>query len=164
MHNYRSVPGKHLLLGKRLYYIVLQGATVAASIQAYGIFIRGKLPCGPKSRVMFKRPWVLTQDTTVCTRTCRQPTLKVSVHSTTITMQCIGPCKVCVHVQNMHGCACTHYLFTVHVHVHVHHTCDYPHIYMHIIEHVTCCNQYRYVHENLTEPCISFVKLMNHNL
>ena len=40
-------------------------ATVAASIQMYGILIPHKRPCGPKLRVMFKRPWALTWDTTV---------------------------------------------------------------------------------------------------
>ena len=38
---------------------------VAASIQTYKILIPGKHPCGPKSRVTFKRSWALTQDTTV---------------------------------------------------------------------------------------------------
>ena len=42
-----------------------QGATVSASTQTYGILIPGKRPCGPKLRVMFKRPWALTRDTTV---------------------------------------------------------------------------------------------------
>ena len=42
-----------------------QGATAAASIQTYGILISGKRPCGPKSRVKFKRPWALTRDNTV---------------------------------------------------------------------------------------------------
>ena len=40
-----------------------QGATIAASIQTYGILNQGKQPCGPKSQVMFKRPWALTRDT-----------------------------------------------------------------------------------------------------
>ena len=31
----------------------------------YGIYIPCKRPCGPKSRVMFKRPWALTRDTSV---------------------------------------------------------------------------------------------------
>ena len=31
----------------------------------HGIYILGKCPCGPKSRIMFKHPWVLTWDTTV---------------------------------------------------------------------------------------------------
>ena len=61
---YRSVPGKRPLLGKRPC-TAFQGATVAASIQTYGILIPGKRPCGPKSLVMLKRPWALTRDTTV---------------------------------------------------------------------------------------------------
>ena len=61
---YRSVPGKRPLPGKHPC-AEFQGVTVAASIQTYGIYIPGKCPCGLKSRVMFKRPWVLTRDTTV---------------------------------------------------------------------------------------------------
>ena len=61
---YRSVPGKRPLPGKRPC-IEFQGVTVAASIQTYGIFIPGKRPCGPKSRVMFKCPWALTRDTSM---------------------------------------------------------------------------------------------------
>ena len=61
---YRSVPGKRPLLGKRPY-TEFQGVTVAASIQTYGIYIPGKRPCGPKSQVILKRPWVLTWDTTI---------------------------------------------------------------------------------------------------
>ena len=61
---YRSVPGKRPLPGKRPC-TEFQGVTVAASIQTYGIYIPGKRPCGPKSRVMFKHPWALTRDTTV---------------------------------------------------------------------------------------------------
>ena len=61
---YRSVPGKHPLPGK-CPCTKFQGVTVAASIQTYGIYIPGKRPCGPKSRVMFKHPWVLTWDATV---------------------------------------------------------------------------------------------------
>ena len=38
-----------------------QGATIAASIQTYGILIPGKRPCGPKSRVIFKCPWAITR-------------------------------------------------------------------------------------------------------
>ena len=64
LHKYCSVPGKCPLPGKRPC-TALQGATVAASIQTYGILIPGKRPCGPKTRVMFKRPWALTWDTTV---------------------------------------------------------------------------------------------------
>ena len=56
--NYRSVPGK-------CPRTTFQGATVAASIQTYGILILGKRPCRPKSLVMFKHPWALTRDTTV---------------------------------------------------------------------------------------------------
>ena len=51
---YHSVPGKDP-------YTAFQ---VAASIQKYAIYIPGKCSCRPKSRVMFKRPWALTQDTT----------------------------------------------------------------------------------------------------
>ena len=61
---YRSVPGKRPLPGKRPC-AEFQGITVAASIQTYGIYIPDKHPCGPKSRVMFNRPWALTRDTTV---------------------------------------------------------------------------------------------------
>ena len=61
---YRSVPGKRPLPGKRPC-APFQGATVAASIQTYGILIPGKRPCGPKLRVMFKHSWVLNPDTTV---------------------------------------------------------------------------------------------------
>ena len=60
---YRSVPGKRPLPGKRPC-TACQGAIVAAYIHTYGILILGKRPCGPKSQVMFKRPWVLTWDTT----------------------------------------------------------------------------------------------------
>ena len=60
----RSMPGKRPLPGKRPC-TAFQGANVAASIQTYGILIPGKRPCGPKSRVTFKRPWALTWDTTV---------------------------------------------------------------------------------------------------
>ena len=69
---YHSVPGKHPLQGKRpcpcpcpCPCTPFQGVTVAASIQTYGILIPGKCPCRPKLWVMFKRPWVLTRDTTV---------------------------------------------------------------------------------------------------
>ena len=48
---YRSVPGKRPCT-------TFQGATVAASIQMYGILILGKRSCGPKSRVMFKRTYL----------------------------------------------------------------------------------------------------------
>ena len=61
---YRSVPDKRPLLGKRLC-TTFQGATIAASIQMYGIYVPGKCPCGPKLQVMFKHPWALTRDTTV---------------------------------------------------------------------------------------------------
>ena len=54
---YRSVPSKHPLPGKRPC-TTFQGATVAASIQMYGILIPGKHPCEPKSRVML---WALTR-------------------------------------------------------------------------------------------------------
>ena len=61
---YCSVPGKRPLPGERPY-TKFQGVTVAASIRTYGIYIPGKCPCGPKSRVILKRPWALTRDTTV---------------------------------------------------------------------------------------------------
>ena len=51
---YHSVPGKRPCTA-------FQGATVAASIQTYGILIPDKRPCGPKSQVTFNRSWVLTQ-------------------------------------------------------------------------------------------------------
>ena len=63
---YHSVPGKRPLPGKRPC-TPFQGVNVVASIQTYGILIPGKRLCGPKSLVMFKRPWALTQDTTVHT-------------------------------------------------------------------------------------------------
>ena len=59
---YHNIPGK-----RPCPCTTFQGATVAASIQTCGIFIPGKRPCGPKSRIMFKRPWALTQDTMVYT-------------------------------------------------------------------------------------------------
>ena len=40
-----------------------QGDNVAASMQMYDI--PGKRPCGLESRVMLKRPWMLTWDTVV---------------------------------------------------------------------------------------------------
>ena len=58
------VLGKRPLPGKRPC-TAFHGATVAASIQTYGILIPGKHPCGPKLRAMFKRPWALTWDTAV---------------------------------------------------------------------------------------------------
>ena len=64
IHDYRSVPGKCPLPGKRPY-TEYQGVTVAVSMQTYGIYIPGKRPCGPKSLVILKRPWALTWDTTV---------------------------------------------------------------------------------------------------
>ena len=64
LHIYRSVPGKRPLPNKRPC-TAFQGVNVAASIQTYGKYVPGKCPCGPKSRCMFKRPWALTQDTTV---------------------------------------------------------------------------------------------------
>ena len=60
---YRSVLGKRPCTA-------FQGATVAASIQTYRILISGKRPCGPKSRVVFKRPWVLIRDTMVLIPAC----------------------------------------------------------------------------------------------
>ena len=63
---YRSVPVKRPLPGKRPC-TEFQGVTVSASVQTYGIYIPGKHLCGPKSRMMFKRPWALTRDTTVST-------------------------------------------------------------------------------------------------
>ena len=32
------------------------------NLKTYGIYIPGKRPCRPKSRVMFKHPWTLTWD------------------------------------------------------------------------------------------------------
>ena len=64
LSDYHSIPGKHPLPGKRSC-TTFQGATVAASIQVYGSLIPGKPPCGPKLRVMLKRPWALTRDSTV---------------------------------------------------------------------------------------------------
>ena len=61
---YRSVPGKRPPPGKRPCTI-FQEATVAPSIQKYGILIPGKHPCRPKLQVMFKCPWALTRDTMV---------------------------------------------------------------------------------------------------
>ena len=61
---YRSVPAKPPLPGKHPCTI-FQGATVATSIQMYGILIPGKCLCRPKSQVVFERPWALTRDTTV---------------------------------------------------------------------------------------------------
>ena len=46
---YHSVLGKRPLPGK-YPCTTFHGATVAASIQTYGILIPGKCPCGPKSR------------------------------------------------------------------------------------------------------------------
>ena len=63
---YHSVQGKRPLPGKHPCTL-FQGVNVAASIQTYGIYIPSKHPCGPKSLVMFKRPWALTWDTTVST-------------------------------------------------------------------------------------------------
>ena len=59
-----SVPGKHSFPGK-YPCTAFQGVNVAASIQKYAIYIPGKSPCGPKSLVMFMRPWLLPQDTVV---------------------------------------------------------------------------------------------------
>ena len=61
---YHSVPGKRPLPGKRPC-TSFQGVNVAASIQTHGSYVPGKHPWGPKSRVMFKRPWALTWDTMV---------------------------------------------------------------------------------------------------
>ena len=60
LYYYHSVPGKRPLPGKHPC-TTFQGATVAASIQTYGILILGKHPCGSKLQVKFKRPWVLTR-------------------------------------------------------------------------------------------------------
>ena len=57
---YHRVPGKHLLLGK-CPCSSFQRVNVAVSIQTCESYIWGKQPCGPKSRVMFKRPWALTR-------------------------------------------------------------------------------------------------------
>ena len=56
--HYRSIPDKRPCTK-------FQGVNVAASIQMYAIYIPGKRSCGPKSRVMFKRPWALTWEITV---------------------------------------------------------------------------------------------------
>ena len=64
-YNYRSVLSKCPLPGKRPC-TPFQGVNVAASIQTYGILILEECPCRPKLRVMFKCPWALTRDTTVC--------------------------------------------------------------------------------------------------
>ena len=61
-HGYRSVPGKRPLPGKHPC-TEFQGVTVA--YMQLEIYILGKRPCGPKSRVMFKHPWALTQDAMV---------------------------------------------------------------------------------------------------
>jgi hypothetical protein len=50
--SYRSVLGKHPCTA-------FQGVNVAASIQPYGRV--SDHACGPKSRVMCKRPWALTR-------------------------------------------------------------------------------------------------------
>ena len=50
IYYYHSVPGKRLLPGRHPC-TAFQGATVAASIQTYGILILDKHPCIPKSRV-----------------------------------------------------------------------------------------------------------------
>ena len=55
---YRSVHGEHPCT-------TFQGVTAAASLQTYGTLMLGKHTCSPKSRIEFKRPWALTQDTTV---------------------------------------------------------------------------------------------------
>ena len=54
---------KNLILSSERPCSAFQGVNITASIQMY---IPSKRPCGPKSRVMFKRPWALTRDTTVC--------------------------------------------------------------------------------------------------
>ena len=77
---YRSVPSKHPLPGKHPC-TVFQGATVAASIQTYGILIPGKRPCRPKSQVnMFKCPWALTRDTTVIYTVMNKKIIIMLVH------------------------------------------------------------------------------------
>ena len=55
-----SVPDKQPLPDKRPC-TAFQGATVAASIQMYGILILDKHPCRSKPHVMFKYPWALTR-------------------------------------------------------------------------------------------------------
>ena len=79
---YHNVPGKRPLPGK-CPCTTFQGATVAHSIETYGILIPGKRPCGPKSRVKFKRPWALTQDTkygTCSTVLYKQTNKELSAH------------------------------------------------------------------------------------
>ena len=55
---YCSIPGKRPCTA-------FQGVNVAASIQTYGSYILDKRPYRPKSRFMFKCPWVLAWDSTV---------------------------------------------------------------------------------------------------
>ena len=92
---YRSVLGKRPLLGKHAC-TEFQGVTIAASIQTYGIYIPGKCPCGPKSRVMFKRPWVLTLDTTVYIYSIETILHDRIVFRTIITglMKCLSHCYI----------------------------------------------------------------------
>ena len=60
-----NIPGKRPLPGKRPC-TAFQGVNVPAYIQTYGNYVPGKRPCRPKLRCMFKRPWALARDTTVC--------------------------------------------------------------------------------------------------
>jgi hypothetical protein len=88
---YRNVPGKRPFPGKRPC-TAFQGVTVAASIQTYGILIPGKRPCRPKLRIMFKRPWVLTRDTTVY--------IECNVQNRSINI----PLTICDYSFNLIGC------------------------------------------------------------
>ena len=45
-------------------HLHFQVVSVVTSIQMHATYIQGKRPCRPKLRVMFKLPWILTQDTT----------------------------------------------------------------------------------------------------
>ena len=85
---YRSVPGK---CPCTCTCTPFQAVNVAASIQMYGILIPGKCPCGPNLRVMFKRPWALTWDTTVLPIHAFQPRPKV--------LSCC--CCIYVHHENV---------------------------------------------------------------
>ena len=61
IYYYHSVPGKRPLPGKPPC-TAFQGATVAASIQTYGIL---STHASQNHEFMFKRPWALTQNTAV---------------------------------------------------------------------------------------------------
>ena len=71
LNTYCSVLGRRPLPGKFLC-TEFQGVNIAASMRTYGIYILDKHPCGPKSHVVFKRPWAFTQDTTIIQSTCNK--------------------------------------------------------------------------------------------